>query len=88
MEDKGKNKVSWLSIILAFALQLVASVWFLSGLSEAVRINSNSIESIATEQLRRTERVYSLDVLNSRMNRIEKDIDSIKTDVKSIARRK
>lgn len=86
MSTELKFKLTTASVILGFAIQLIASVWFLSGLSASVGIHSRMIDSLKLEQDRISPVVYRLDSFADKIKGMEKDVDEIKKDVKTLLR--
>ncbi len=83
MTDQQKFKITWISAGIGFALQLIALGWFASDLTNGVRDNARVIKEIKDEQASRTSRVYFIDRLSDRVDRIGKDVEEIKKILRS-----
>lgn len=86
MTVEKKLKITTLSVILAFVVQLMASAWFLSGLSAAIRVNAQTISNVSERESAIERRVYSTEVLSAKVTMLEKTVDEMRKDLKSLLR--
>lgn len=76
-----------LTTILAYMIQLLSVVWFLSALTSAVQVEKTAREELAVRVKENEKKLYRVDTLSDAIARIESDITEIKGDVKDLTRR-
>ena len=87
MTTEVKVKLTALSVALAFVIQLIGSVWFLSGLSGALNLTQEATREHRLRIDRLEIALSGYDLLRDKTSRIEADVKEIKADIKELARR-
>ena len=77
MSTRNGVKITALSLVLGFMVQLVMSAWFLSSLDSRIEANHELILDIREEQKRRTGKVYSMDFLNQKLQWLAEKIKKL-----------
>lgn len=87
MTAEVKIRLTAFSVALAFLIQLGGSVWFLSGLSEAVRLHSQQIVALQAMNEKFIPMLYQNDAVKDKIARIEGDLKEIKYDLKELVKK-
>lgn len=86
MSTEKKVKITAISTLLAFAVQLISFSWMLASMQADIRECKKEVIRVAEEQRKRTHRVYTMDIMGEKIKLIIKQFDELKADVRRLER--